>query len=288
MVRDTGARAKVSWSFHQVLSKWHGLSLLLSLILACYLWTVRSIINDTYRSQLCLLHPPHLIAIAAIFLSFIIHPPVRPEPQLTPTDADDEVHRPPRRSSRQASHNIAALKKQQSHQPQDPIAFLAELNVSLPLVASISQEIISLYALWDQYKEDVTPDASKLAKELGASSPAAVAGSALAVRPTKGRSSSRSDSQSHGSQYQSQSQSSVCTPGTDTNETLDTISIQESRNGSHITPAFLSALLMKMRETKVLEMTPSPPPSATRTKGGSIPGRQMAVNKRLERTQATG
>lgn len=252
-----------------------------------YSYVVRSIINDTYRSQLCLLHPPHLIAIAAIFLSFIIHPPVRPEPHVLSTDADAEVHRAPRRSSRQASHNMATLKKQQSHQPQDPIAFLAELNVSLPLVASISQEIISLYALWDQYKEDITPDASKVAKELR-SSPAP----ALSVRSAKGRSSSKSDSQCYGSQYQSQSQSSVCTPGTDSNETLDTVlSIQENRNGnngSQITPAFLSALLMKMREMKVSEMTPSPPASATKSNGCSIAGRQMAVNKRLERTQATG
>jgi cyclin C len=63
----------------------------------------RSIINDTYRSQLCLLHPPHLIAIAAIYLSFIIHPPVRPEPHTS--DDLEASHRQPRRSSRQASNN---------------------------------------------------------------------------------------------------------------------------------------------------------------------------------------
>ncbi|GAA6064050.1 hypothetical protein JCM10212_005858 [Sporobolomyces blumeae] len=32
------------------------------------------IINDTFRSSLCLVHPPHLIALAAIYLSLSMHP----------------------------------------------------------------------------------------------------------------------------------------------------------------------------------------------------------------------
>ncbi|GAA5944502.1 uncharacterized protein JCM15063_006383 [Sporobolomyces koalae] len=33
------------------------------------------IINDTFRSSLCLIHPPHLIALAAIYLALSMHPP---------------------------------------------------------------------------------------------------------------------------------------------------------------------------------------------------------------------
>lgn len=241
----------------------------------------RSIINDTYRSQLCLLHPPHLIAIAAIYLSFIIHPPVRPEPQVSD---DVEAHRHPRRSSRQASNHS----KKTHHQAQDPITFLAELNVSLPLVASISQEIISLYTLWDQYKEDVTPDAARLAREVTGSPPANISGS----RQTKS-SSSRSNSRGYLSHYHS-SQSSAGTPMTDANETLDTISsMQDSRSGSsgkYVTPAFLSLLMMKMREMKVSDVAVSQPSSAVsvRTTATSGSGKRTAVNKRLERAQAGG
>ncbi|THU77953.1 hypothetical protein K435DRAFT_70860 [Dendrothele bispora CBS 962.96] len=32
------------------------------------------IINDSYRSNLCLLYPPHLIAIAAIYLTLVLNP----------------------------------------------------------------------------------------------------------------------------------------------------------------------------------------------------------------------
>ena len=240
----------------------------------------RSIINDTYRSQLCLLHPPHLIAIAAIYLSFIIHPPLRQEPQIS--DDLEVSHRQPRRSSRQASNHSH---KKAQHQAQDPITFLAELNVSLPLVASISQEIISLYALWDQYKEDITPDASRLARELTGSPPTS--------GTTPGRqnkaSSSRSNSRGYLSHYQSQSQSSADTPITDTNETLD--NLQDSRSGSsgkYVTPAFLSLLMMKMREMKVSDVAATQPPSSAVRTTSNVSGKRTAVNKRLERAQAGG
>ncbi|EDR04949.1 uncharacterized protein LACBIDRAFT_168583, partial [Laccaria bicolor S238N-H82] len=116
----------------------------------------RSIINDTYRSELCLVHPPHLIAIAAIYLTFILHPPTRPELSSTSEpDADlsaEQTTPQPRRSSRQA-HNATSAGQTPPKKPQDPITFLSQLNVSLPLIATIAQEIISLYTLWDRYKE---------------------------------------------------------------------------------------------------------------------------------------
>ncbi len=33
----------------------------------------RFIINDTYHSELCLLYPPHVFAIAAIYLTLVLH-----------------------------------------------------------------------------------------------------------------------------------------------------------------------------------------------------------------------
>ncbi|KAF9530960.1 cyclin-like protein [Crepidotus variabilis] len=251
-----------------------------------------SIINDTYKSQLCLLHPPHLIAIAAIYLSFIIHPPVRPDPSTIieheSATTTPESHRQPRRSTRQANSHSSS-KKFQSHNQQDPIAFLADMNMSLPLLASVSQEIISLYALWDQYKEDMAPDAARLARELSGTSPVA-SGS---ISPAK-RSMSRADSltQSYGSQYfGSLTASAGATPVTDTNETLDTASsVQEGVPGVHyVTPAFLSLLVQRMREAKLSDVTPSAQGSSSGS--GSInviSGRKMAVNKRLERMQAAG
>ncbi|TFK22813.1 hypothetical protein FA15DRAFT_706047 [Coprinopsis marcescibilis] len=108
-----------------------------------------SIINDTYRSELCLLYPPHLIAIAALYLTFILHPPEQ-------TRSDEDSKPQPRRSSR---NNHDSKSRAESTKNPDPITFLSQLNVSLPLVATIAQEIISLYTLWDRYKEDASPDA---------------------------------------------------------------------------------------------------------------------------------
>jgi cyclin C len=227
-------------------------------------------VNDTYRSQLCLLHAPHLIAIAAIYLTFILHPPALPEHSLSP-DQDNLAEnsseqfpvKQPRRSSRQANH--ASLSAPASpKKPQDPIAFLSELNVSLPLIATIAQEIISLYTLWDQYKEDVSPDASKLAREL-TNSPMPSGSS-----PRKSGTLSRTESVRA-------STSGAGTPGADgREEPAETVNVADD---SFITPSFLSSVLQKMREARLMGMAPATPTTTTRS---------VAVNKRLERTQAVG
>lgn len=146
--------------------------------------------------------------------------------------------RQPRRSSRQVNHASAqaALPKK----PQDTIGFLSELNVSLPVVATIVQEIISLYTLWDRYKEDGSPEAPKT-RDLAANSPST--------------SSTRA------------SASAAATPGMEDSVTVES-------DGNYITPAFLSSVLQKMREARIMELAPARP--------------VVAVNKRLERTQAAG
>ncbi|KAJ7721355.1 cyclin-like protein [Mycena maculata] len=115
------------------------------------LQTAWFIVNDTYRSELCLLYPPHLIAIAALYLACIFHPATQGIVAArlaagASASASTNTEPPPRRSSRQA-----AERKQPA---QDPLEFLAALNVSLPLIATIAQEIISMYTLWERYKED--------------------------------------------------------------------------------------------------------------------------------------
>ena len=225
--------------------------------------------NDTYRSHLCLLHPPHLIAIAAIYLTFILHPPARPEHSQS-SDQDSHAEncsepsvKQPRRSSRQANYASVAVPVSPK-KPQDPIAFLSQLNVSLPLIATIAQEIISLYTLWDQYKEDVSPDASKLAREL-TNSPMPFGSS-----PKKSGTNSRTESIRA-------STSGTGTPGPDCkDEPVETVNVAD---GNFITPSFLSSVLQRMREARLMDRAPATPTITTRT---------VAVNKRLERTQAAG
>lgn len=68
----------------------------------------RFIINDTYRSDLCLLYPPHLIAVAAVYIAFSINPPPKktaqpalktsasiPSPSTTGSDNSTAKSNPP-------------------------------------------------------------------------------------------------------------------------------------------------------------------------------------------------
>ena len=187
----------------------------------------RSIINDTYRSDICLLYPPHLLAVTALYLTVILHGPTRELLQQQSRSADAQAtQNSPRRSSRQSS--IASLSHGKKP-PQDFVAFFAGLNISMPLVATIAQEIISMYTLWERYHEDSDQVDS--------------------ARSTfHGRASTQKQSGA--------SSSGVTTPVESSNET-------QSADGSHsVTPALLLQVLTRMRESKLLDIAPSGRPVA--------------------------
>lgn len=110
---------------------------------------------------------------AAIYLTFILHTPTRSiitpllnspsTSQIAPpvtVSSTITTTKPIRRSTRHSTSSLtSAPLPTASQQQQDPITFLSELNISLPLIATISQEIISLYTLWERYKEDAHPEA---------------------------------------------------------------------------------------------------------------------------------
>ncbi|KAI0267353.1 cyclin-like protein [Gloeopeniophorella convolvens] len=172
------------------------------------------ILNDTYRSELCLLHPPHLLAIAAVYLTLVLNDKTRDAVR-----AHAAPPPPPRRSSRTSAgaQPRGRAAAQQPQQQQDLVGFMAGLRVSLPAVAGIAQEILALYTLWERYA-DAAPEA-------------ALGGGAGA-----------GDGAGEGA----------------------------------VTPAFLTGLLFRMREARLADL--AHPAS----------GQPVAVNKRLERTQAAG
>ncbi|KAG7096438.1 hypothetical protein E1B28_003875 [Marasmius oreades] len=225
------------------------------------LQTAWFIINDTYRSELCLIHPPHLIAIAAIYLTMILHGPTQATiSHLLPSFSDSSLleERPQsRRPSRQTQVNM--VKK-----PQDPITFLAGLNVSIQHIATIAQEIISLYSLWDRYREDSSPDAGSSSKHLHQQRQQNVHGS------------------SPFNNINSPSKRSTASLGTP--EKDDMFGDGSSSGGGYgspdtenvVTQGFLTKLLIRMREQRVADL--AHPAS----------GKPVVVNKMLERTQAAG
>ncbi|KAF8128235.1 cyclin-like protein [Boletus edulis] len=221
--------------------------------------TFRSIINDTYRSDLCLLYPPHLLAITALYLTLVLHAPTRDLVlQKSSSNTSNDAHANPlRRSSRQASNASMESKK-----PQDIVGFFAGLNVSMSLVATIAQEIISLYSAWERYREDGDASDASTARGAfqGAGSPYSSTTTTTTARGSLKRTLSESQSASH---------SRVGTPaeGTDEPRRMDGVGV--------VTPLMLIQLLTRMRENRLSDLA-----HAT--------GRPVVVDKRLERTQAAG
>lgn len=213
----------------------------------------RFIINDTFRSDLCLLYPPHLIAIAAIYLTLVLNistrnaaqspPSSNTYPQVPSSHASSGSGNP-RRSSRSSNHNRKSA--------QDVVGFMAGLNVNTDIIASVAQEIISLYALWERYKEDT---AELSARGSFTSDPPSTLATALKR--------SASGSLKGGGTARSRDATPVDAPQRQT----------RPRQPAIITPTFLVQQLLKMREGNVADIA------------HPATGRPVALDKRLERTQ---
>ncbi|KAH9853333.1 cyclin-like protein [Lenzites betulinus] len=221
------------------------------------------IINDTYRSELCLLYPPHLIAIAALYLSLVFSPTARATVQAASAHASSasssgasSQHGHPDAASRRSSRSTSSSSRRQPPQAQPPdlVGWLAGLNVSMSLVATIAQEIISLYALWDRYDEDA-----------GKAADAARGASQRSAHSLRGGRAGRASVGRSGSVFSGGS-GSASTAGTP----------DEGSSSEVVTPLFLVQLLLRMREARMADL--AHPAS----------GRPLAVNKRLERAQAAG
>ncbi|KAL4067109.1 cyclin-like protein [Scleroderma yunnanense] len=217
-----------------------------------------SIISDMYRSDLCLVHPPHLLAITALYLTLVLHAPTREQIKQKPHSAiSDESHTSPRRSSRQASaSSLGSTKK-----PQDFIGFFAGLNVSMPLIATIAQEVISLYSMWERYKEDT--DTSDTARS-------AFYGQQTSAQTTRTGSPYSATTQSTSRVFpgsRSGSHSRVSTP---------VEGPEDVRRTDVFTPVLMMQTLTRMRESRLADLV------------HSTSGRPVAINKMLERAQAAG
>lgn len=207
----------------------------------------RLIVNDTYRTDVCVKYPPFVIAIAAIYLALVNHDCCS---QSSPSATTPFVNiRATRRTSNSGSSG--------GHGP-DPVTFLAKLNVSMSSIASIAQEMISLYSLWSRYSDD---------SGSGLSNPNPTPAVHHASKAARGR----------GDQ----------TPGDSVDGEF------ESSNGApeKYRAKQMAELVVHMREKKERELLTAERMSmvspATSRAGGSMAGGRV-VNKRLERAQAAG
>lgn len=162
------------------------------------------------------------------------------------TPASTHAHTTPAPTRRSSRSTPSTYKKPHS---QDIVGFLAGLNVSMSLVATVAQEIISLYTLWGRYQED---------------------GAEVSARA------------SFQSSQLAQRSGSVLSSGTTSSTAGTPLPIDESRGHpvptqpAVVTPAFLTQLLLKMREEKMADMA------------HPATGRPAPLDRRLERAQAAG
>lgn len=152
----------------------------------------RFIINDTFRSSLCLVHPPHLIALASIYLALSMNPPrsliaaftpLNNDPSASTASTSSSSHdaapntgvasRTRRRGSADASTNASnsggkplasssagATASAGNGKPggqTDALTFLASLEIDQTILLEIIQEIISLYELWSILESSSSP-----------------------------------------------------------------------------------------------------------------------------------
>ncbi|KAL9581746.1 MAG: hypothetical protein Q9212_003710 [Teloschistes hypoglaucus] len=104
-----------------------------------------SIINDHYLTDLPLLVAPHVVAVAAILLALTLKP-THTGNVLTSLGSGPQV-------SHDSSQTGSAPANAQQRRVEDFVKWLAEGEVDVEAVADTSQEIISLYDIWDQYSE---------------------------------------------------------------------------------------------------------------------------------------
>lgn len=153
----------------------------------------RFIINDSYKTHLSLLHPPYMIALAALYLAFSLEDKSSTDSHrlrgkvLMPYKLGDQgehghpdevpvyyVQKPVNQSGTESSHNNTGHHNNltpgigvygsgdgdNSMEDFEPIKLLtrtnaprlfASLDVSLPMLLSIVQHLVSLYPLWDSF-----------------------------------------------------------------------------------------------------------------------------------------
>ena len=108
-----------------------------------------SIINDHYLTDLPLLHAPHVIAITAMFLAVV----------LKPAQGGLQAHAAGLVNVIQTLGNVRSSSGSGTqNRVQKLVNWLAESNVDIEAVVDCTQELISLYEIWEQFNDKTCKD----------------------------------------------------------------------------------------------------------------------------------
>jgi cyclin C len=108
-----------------------------------------SIINDHYLTDIPLLVPPHVMAVTAIFLALVLKPTGGPQAVANPASAlASAVQTIKDSATAESAHNSSGQLKVMSL-----VNWLAEGEVDIKAMIDCTQEMISLYEVWEGYSE---------------------------------------------------------------------------------------------------------------------------------------
>jgi cyclin C len=107
-----------------------------------------SIVNDHYLTDLPLLYPPHVIAITAVFLALVLKPVQGVMQAQAVQNALQQVLSTPTTGAVTAQTKVQKL-----------LNWMAEGSVSIEAIIDCTQELISLYELWEKYQDKPVKDA---------------------------------------------------------------------------------------------------------------------------------
>lgn len=108
-----------------------------------------SIINDHYLTDLPLLHAPHVIAITAMFLAVV----------LKPTPGGLQAHAAGIPNALQTLGNARNTSGPGApNRVQKLLDWLAESSVDIEAIVECTQELISLYEVWESYSDKLCKD----------------------------------------------------------------------------------------------------------------------------------
>jgi cyclin-C len=105
-----------------------------------------SIVNDHYYTDLPLIHPPHVIAVTAAFLAVVLKPGQGGQLQAQNVQAAMQT-------AFAVSSSAATSNGGQAQRIQKVMSWLAESTVSIEAVVDCTQELISLYEIWEAFND---------------------------------------------------------------------------------------------------------------------------------------
>ncbi|KAK4990436.1 RNA polymerase II holoenzyme cyclin-like subunit [Elasticomyces elasticus] len=104
-----------------------------------------NVVNDSYNTDLPLLYPPHVIAVTAMFLAVVLRSPAQVVQMHTPMLSADAL--------RGAMGSLGGGRPASPAKLAKMVDWLAESKVDMGAVVDCTQELISLYDLWENYSE---------------------------------------------------------------------------------------------------------------------------------------